>query len=524
MANILPTDAELATLATLNDVRQWSGLPQAVWDRVSATLGQVPSLRVFVMVPLTTLQALGVTVRIPLTTPDTDGNTDRALTAVELIQVALMWRVSRQAFRLEDLDPLTATGPTGSTGSGPAAPATSSSPTKKIKVSSHADQLDDTELELLSAEEIDKAYANHREATGADPLPEADPSAEQVSVLFGKIVKRSESPYADFSVLTPFGRRVQKQMKARNFLLQPDGSWKTVEIPGPQSYESWKACWRVFRTVLLMLKHDENPAGIKKPVATVAALEEYHEKIYELTNEFPECWHLVMQAEDRARSEYFERIRRDLVRARLEGRLPMNVSFDPEQPWVGVFTYMARNADYWNKFVVRPAQTFLARGGAGKAMSPEDALESQVSKAANMATKNVTGAAVPPPPAPFGEGLSKTARRKRKERERAREEDAKSRSRSAPWHSGGGNGKGSGGAGGAGSGKGGGHPRKSGKEFQTTREGIQICFRYAKGQPGVCAEPCQDSRAHCCQYCLGPHPNVQCPNAPGRKSGKGDNK
>ena len=50
------------------------------------------------------------------------------------------------------------------------------------------------------------------------------------------------------------------------------------------------ACWRVYRTILLMLQHVD-AAGTRKAVVTVAALE------------FPECWRLVAQAEDRMRVE-----------------------------------------------------------------------------------------------------------------------------------------------------------------------------------------------------------------------------
>ena len=75
-----------------------------------------------------------------------------------------------------------------------------------------------------------------------------------------------------------------------------------------------------------MLQHVD-AAGARKAVVTVAAWE------------FPECWRLVTQAEDRMRAEQFERICRQLIRARVEGRLPMNQVFDPDQPWIGVFTY-----------------------------------------------------------------------------------------------------------------------------------------------------------------------------------------
>ena len=68
-------------------------------------------------------------------------------------------------------------------------------------------------------------------------------------------------------------------------------------------------------------------------------------------------------------------------------------------------------------------------------------------------------------------------------------------------------------------GAGGGHPRKSGKEFQTERDGNQICFAFAKGALGACPEPCKNQRTHCCQ-CLGAHPNAQrTKNPKGQKPG-----
>ena len=53
---------------------------------------------------------------------------------------------------------------------------------------------------------------------------------------------------------------------------------------------------------------------------TPAALEEYYENIQKLSSDYPECWHLVMQAEDRCRGEHLERVYRKLMSARLEGR------------------------------------------------------------------------------------------------------------------------------------------------------------------------------------------------------------
>ena len=58
--------------------------------------------------------------------------------------------------------------------------------------------------------------------------------------------------------------------------------------------------------------------------------------------------------------------------------------------------------------------------------------------------------------------------------------------------------------------------------FKTDRNGLEICFNYAKH--GQCVEPCASGRAHCCQTCLGPHTNVEClDNRKGNGVGKSKN-
>lgn len=95
---------------------------------------------------------------------------------------------------------------------------------QKVKVSQIADRLDDTELELVGKAEVDEAYAQYRLVMGAGPVKETEPTAEQLTVMINKVVTRGSAPYADFSVLTPYARRTQRQMKAKGFLLQDDGA------------------------------------------------------------------------------------------------------------------------------------------------------------------------------------------------------------------------------------------------------------------------------------------------------------
>lgn len=225
--SVLPTPAHLAALTTLDEIRQWSGVHVQVWQHLSVALGTTPSVRVLALTPADVVQSVFRSVRITLVDADNRRTGDRELSSVEVIQVAL----TRRQFNMEDFDLLQPPPPPAPVfmGGGGTAP----SDKKKVKVSHHADQ-----VETMSATELEEAYAAYRMATGADPSPEADPSQEQLAVKYAEIIKRNESPYADFGVLTPFGRPMQKQMKARNWLLQADGSFKAVEIPGPPGMES----------------------------------------------------------------------------------------------------------------------------------------------------------------------------------------------------------------------------------------------------------------------------------------------
>ena len=157
---------------------------------------------------------------------------------------------------------------------------------------------------------------------------------------------------------------MQKQLKTRSWLLQQDGAFKALDIPGPPSFEAWKVCWRVFQAILFMLRYP-GPAPTDPPlkVVTAACLEEYFDRIAKLNQDFPETWRLIMKAEDKCRSEMFERYRPHLTKAVAENRLPMGLEFLPEQPWIGVFTHAARHREYWKEHVIGPATMFIPRGG-----------------------------------------------------------------------------------------------------------------------------------------------------------------
>lgn len=184
------------------------------------------------------------------------------------------------------------------------------------------------------------------------------------------------------------------------------------------------------------------------------------------------------------------------MKATTEKRLPMGLEFDGAAPWIGVFCYAARNNGFWDEQVVRPAQNFIARGG--KHMSAEKASNANIPEAAREALENVpvmTDGGHPSPPAPFGQGVSRQAKKRRKDKEKSKpESSAPSGRKLTPY-------------------------MKQNGLYTTNADGVEICFRNAKGPLGSGPEPCRDNRDHCCQICLGRHPNAQCPRAAEKSNG-----
>ena len=279
MVSLLPTDPELATFNTIDDIRAWAGLPDSTWTALNTSLGQLSHIRMLASLPKAALIAHLSNVRIDSSPAD-----PRSLTAAEYIQAGLMWRASRKCCGLPDVDPL-AEQASAATSSPAAEP--SSKTTKKVKASAVIGQLDETEISPLNRSDLDQCYLNHIEVTGAEPGQESEPTPEQIAALKDRVESRSEAPYCDFSIFTPYGRRMQKQMRTKAWVFQPDGSFRTMDVPGPNTFAAWTACWKVYRSTLYMLRHRLPAPQLAKQVVTPAVMEEYYENILKLKRGVP---------------------------------------------------------------------------------------------------------------------------------------------------------------------------------------------------------------------------------------------
>ena len=189
-------------------------------------------------------------------------------------------------------------------------------------------------------------------------------------------------------------------------------------------------------------------------VVAPIALEAYYEAFAALCKEFPECWHLCQQAEDRCRAEHLPRVARKLANGL--GRTPS---------WGEVFVAAAEDSNYWDRTVRRPAVGFLARGKRPASRpDPNDRVSDTRSSE---------------PPAK----KTKAAKQREKETRKAVAQATK-------------------------------HPKKDHQgRFTTTADGTEICYKFANGDHQACPAPCPRGRAHVCQRCLEPHSNRQCKKA-----------
>ena len=228
-----------------------------------------------------------------------------------------------------------------SAASAPAAIASSASTEPKgrrIKMHHLIDPADETEVAAATSDQVTEWYENYKAVKFGEPLLDKEPTPDQLAALHQRIIVLDMDPYADFSLLTPYGKRMAKVLRHRSWVLQEDGTYKPLEVPGPDSFVTWDACFKVYEVILLMLRYPDD--GKKSPkervVVTPIALETYHDAFATLCRENPECWHLCQKAEDRCRAEHFPRLAR-----RLREELGRQAT------WSEVFTAAAVDDRYW---------------------------------------------------------------------------------------------------------------------------------------------------------------------------------
>ena len=221
------------------------------------------------------------------------------------------------------------------------------------------------------------------------------------------------SPYADFAVFVPYGKKAVRANKYRTYLPMPDGGYMMKEVPGPGSFVQWQASYRVYRTTLLMLD-----------VMTMATLVAYEAHIEKLTRLYPAAWHLVVAADDLARSEHLNRLRVVTVMEIASGaKAPQR--WDEKLPWESLFQVLLKDHQFWSEQVYVSANAWLSHGAKGTPATPAEAVANAVMQGGAAALraevegpKGATGADTSPPARRSKNKLRREAKRKREAADR----------------------------------------------------------------------------------------------------------
>jgi hypothetical protein len=314
-------------------------------------------------------------------------------------------------------------------------------------------------------------WALLRQRKGGEIRADTEPTDDQIAALKVRVVDLGLSPYADFGLFTNFQLRFLKSLKFTNHVLQADGTWRTVEVPGPPDWDSWYSSWRVFENVMLGLTMERpnvgSPGTSKHRIMSQSTLDTYRDSFRDLVKAYPEVWHLCVVAEDRCRAEHVARLKRKAEDDHILGLMPR---FDPNCPWDTVLRLAAQDRGYWDECVREPALKFIA-SGSKRAGQPTGSLTGEIrtneggpprKKTKREKSRGVGGGrpSAPPPP-----NNSHGSYRKGKK---------------------GNQGKGN----------------KGGGKLSSTREGNPICYSWNNGG---CDQVCSKGFAHVCQVCLGGH-------------------
>ena len=471
-AAVLTATADLPALVTL------MGVGAEVWQAFRAQIGDPGTdIRLLASLPVWIVRSACSSAAFA------DGS---SFVPVHAAQVGLLWRAARKHTWLRhggaeaDFQDMEVWVDTSTTVTSSVAPKSSVKENVQ-KMSAILDPSDESELLPAGVDDLQKWIQRYVTLMGSYPEEEEEPSDGQLSALNRRTWILGQAPYVDFSVWTPYARRALRTQKFRTYVPLGDGSYLMKELPGPQNLQQWLACWRVFKVAALALG-----------ILSMASLQLYEKLIEKLTLQYPSAWGLICLADDRARAERWEKIRRGFLSDKAAGK-PMPDGWDDDAPWTCCLQKLAKDDQYWSEQVRHPATAWIAAGGKGAPVAPAESIAASHHPGGQESLH-------PPKEEPRDERRrqanrdKRVARRKRVLEDRDELNKLKGNKTAATSSKG------------------------SSKGKSKDSSGAEICFSWAQGK-GLCADvpvggECRNKqkRAHRCQFCLSPgHRNDSCP-------------
>jgi hypothetical protein len=323
-----PSTSDLSLIQTIDLAIDWCGISAEAWADTKVVLGDIRLLREVALIEAAEYAAAILTIVITVT-PAAAGNVaiTRPISLVERGRLRSLRRVCLMVLGRDPEESPTQVGasPSSSTTSPSATPSADG-----IALSAVLDQITSTKIIIMEATKLRGLYSEYSRIYGGFPATDCDPTVEQISAL-DQVVRSGGTPWADFAIFGPHGKRILKKLTFTGWTPGPDGTLVKREMAGPPTVVVWRKCWKTFRIVALLLK-----------MVSPEALDAYHTMISQLGEQFPTLWWLVYQADYRMRSEFWDRIRMEIEhkRASLSAIDPIVaqtlVPYDVAMPWDAV--------------------------------------------------------------------------------------------------------------------------------------------------------------------------------------------
>ncbi|CAK0911850.1 unnamed protein product [Prorocentrum cordatum] len=327
---LYPGDSVIAGWAHIAAVAAWASVPAPILTAYMTALGDPH------------LNAIPVLAAIPPHIHEAAVASLSPATHVDRVRVCMLVNAARLKLHLPlvDLMPPPAPAVAPAAGMQAAAAAQPAVVGPKVRLSMVLDQVRDMEVAMLDREALAAKRARYL-ALGDPPLQSEQVSDAQLTAL-SWLHTHGPGIYVDFGVWGPHQLRSERRNKFVAQILQADGTWRSVEIGGPDCFETWEKCWRVFRT-----------GAIMDAVALPSTLDTYAAKFRERVTMFPNSWALAAQADQRCRLEWMVEERRN--QEQFAADHPAFSKLDTSMPWNTVFKAAATDRDFWQDEFLTPA-------------------------------------------------------------------------------------------------------------------------------------------------------------------------
>ena len=139
----------------------------------------------------------------------------------------------------------------------------------------------------------------------------------------------------------------------------------SLALAGPGSFEQWDACFRVFRSAAVML----NMLSPSKCEAYMNLIRKYNTKYGH------KCWHIIYQADVRARQEHWERCRREAAEEhRKANAAGQTHAFDVSKPWEYALMLLINDFRFWKDELEDPCILVMTKMNAANTLPDDEEL------------------------------------------------------------------------------------------------------------------------------------------------------